>query len=67
MNVAFTIVGDPFAQWVKTVIQERNAKRAVESQMNLEIDPDVLAVFQNSTAVSSKFLLLTLCDLLLNV
>ena len=45
MNAAFTIVGDPFAQWVKNVIQERNAKRAVDNQMNLEIDPDVLDIF----------------------
>jgi len=54
-NVAFTVLGDPFGQWVKAQIEERNSKVLLEKNNAVEMDPEMAAAFHQSTAVSSKY------------
>ena len=55
INVVYTLVGDPFRLWVESVMQARDAKITSERSLGIELDPEILRVFRNSTAVSSKF------------
>jgi len=57
-NVIFSIVGQPFADWVDSVIQMRNSKIVANDNKFVAMDPEVYAAFQASTQVSSKFYLL---------
>mgnify|MGYP006228891045 CR=1 FL=1 len=54
INVVYTLVGEPFRLWVETVMQARDAKITKEKSLGIELDPDILRVFRNSTSVSSK-------------
>ena len=54
INVVYTLVGDPFRLWVESVMQARDAKITQERSLGIELDPDILRVLRNSTAVSSK-------------
>jgi hypothetical protein len=47
-------VKQPFSDWVKKQINVRNQKITTEQQLNIELDPELAAAFNNSTAVSSK-------------
>ena len=38
-NVAYSIIGEPFRQWVLDQVEVRNAKQAVERNLNIAIDP----------------------------
>ena len=58
-NMAFTVLGTVFGDWVKAQILARNTKVLVERNNNIEMDPDMAAAFTNSTAVSSKYLFST--------
>ena len=49
------MVGQPFADWVDSVIQMRNSKIVANENKFLAMDPEVYAAFQASTQVSSKF------------
>ena len=53
-NVAFTVLGKPFGDWVKGQIELRNYKITTEKQLNIDMDPELAAAFNASTAVSSK-------------
>ena len=53
-NIAFTVLGDTFGDWVKAQIEARNTKVLVERNNNIEMDPEMAAAFNQSTAVSSK-------------
>ena len=44
-NIIYTIIGDPFYDWVAQRVHERNAKIKEENDMNLELDEEVDAVF----------------------
>jgi len=57
-NVIYTVVGDPFADWVKERVEARNAKIVQVQNLAIDMDPDVYAAFANSTAISSKLLLI---------
>ena len=50
------MVGQPFADWVDSVIQMRNSKIVANENKFLAMDPEVYAAFQASTQVSSKLL-----------
>ena len=56
-NVAFTVLGKPFGDWVKGQIELRNYKITTEKQLNIDMDPELAAAFNASTAVSSKYTL----------
>jgi hypothetical protein len=54
-NVGYSILGNTFSNWVKDQIEARNQKLQVQGSMHIELDPDVAAAFQASTAVSRKY------------
>ena len=54
INAAYTIVGNPFKDWIRNRIEARNVKVAVEKNMMINIDPGLSRIWQNSTAVSRK-------------
>ena len=53
-NVIFSIVGQPFADFVKSQIDARNNKIKHEQSMNIEMDPEIADIFRASTSISSK-------------
>ena len=55
INVGATIVGQPFLDWVKAKIAERNQYMADEGNMLIKMDPALAAAFGNSTHFSSKY------------
>ena len=55
-NVIYTIVGEPFAVWVDTMINNRHDKVTNEKNMMVEMDPVIHSILQKSKIVSSKFL-----------
>ena len=64
-NISYTVVGKSFSDWVKQQIEARNEKITVEKQLNIDLDPELAAAFNASTAVSSKYLFeISLCCLL---
>ena len=54
VNVASTVIGAPFRDWVKEQIKNRNHSMAVTKNLFVEMDPDIYQAFSNSNAVSSK-------------
>ena len=55
INVGATVVGQPFLDWVKAKILERNAKAAREQNLLIAMDPGLAAAFNNSTHFSRKY------------
>ena len=53
-NVIHTMTGDAFVKWVEKQVNERNAKVAREANM-IEMDSQIAAIYQASTAVSGKY------------
>ena len=54
INLAYTIVGQPFADWAHNIIQRRNQRLMEEQKLGIDIDPEILERFTMSTAISSK-------------
>ena len=54
INVAYTIIGDQFADWVMQMITERNIKVQTEQNKMINIDPEIKAAWQQSTHISCK-------------
>ena len=51
-NLIYTIVGQPFSDWVKQRVDARNQKVAEEGEHYIELDPEMAAIYQASNAVS---------------
>ena len=54
INLAYTLIGPPFAVWSRGVIEARNKRLVDEQQLGIAMDPDILQYFTQSTAVSSN-------------
>jgi len=54
INVAYTIIGDQFAEWVMNMVTERNLKVQREGNKMINIDPEIKAAWQQSTHISCK-------------
>lgn len=54
INVAYTLIDKPFADWVFARMQARNQKLMDERELGINIDPEVMRCFQASTHISSK-------------
>ena len=54
-NIIFTILGEPFQDWVKKRCLDRNEKLAIEKDLNIELDASIAKAFHASTAISCKF------------
>ena len=52
-NIIYTIVGQPFKDWVASVADARNEKIIVDQDLQINMDPQIFAVFQASSAVST--------------
>ena len=55
MNVCFTQAADEFGKWVTERIEARNAKFILNKNLEIKMDPQILAAFQASTHASSKY------------
>ena len=53
INVIYTLIGVPFEVWVGKQIAVRNQRLLEEQNKIIEMDPDVLAIFQASSHISS--------------
>ena len=56
INLAYTLIDKPFADYVLQRMNARNQKLMDERALGIDIDPDVLRCFQASTHISSKSL-----------
>ena len=54
-NMLNTVIGARFNMWVSECVKQRNEKIAADRNLDLELDPHVAKLFQNSTSVSSKY------------
>lgn len=54
INVCYTVVGEQFAAWVNRLVEARNAERAQEKELMIDLDPEVAQVFRSSTHVSTR-------------
>ncbi len=41
VNVAYTILGEPFSEWVMAQIESRNTKVAKERDLMINVDPAI--------------------------
>jgi hypothetical protein len=57
-NVIFTVIGEPFSDFVQAKIEERNAKRASTGAGLIELDPEIAAAFNQSTSIGVSHLTL---------
>ena len=55
-NVIYTVVGQPFAVWVKSQMEKRNDKIKAEQDMLIDMDPEIAEIFKSSQSVSGKSL-----------
>ena len=54
MNVAYTIIGEPFSNWAKKKISERNQELAEKQNLLIEMDEEIALAWQQSVNISSK-------------
>ena len=54
INVAYTVIGKPFAEWVDAEIANRNDELAKKQKLLIEMDPEIAKAFHNSVNISSK-------------
>ena len=54
INLIYTVVGQIFSNWVYERIEARNRKLVEESNMAINLDPEIARCFEQATAVSSK-------------
>ena len=52
-NLIYSIVGEPFKDWVDERVNKRNNKVAVEGNQFINMDPEIARIFQASTQVST--------------
>ena len=52
-NIIYTFAGEPFAEFVNGKVRARNQKIQQE-QDYIQMDPEIAAIYQRSTAVSGK-------------
>ena len=53
-NVIYTVMGEPFQQWVTAQVNRRNQKVALEGNNVISMDPQIAKIFNQSTAISGK-------------
>ena len=52
--MAYSVIGEDFAAWVKQGVELRNQKLASEKNLLIEVDAEIANAFHNSTSVSCK-------------
>ena len=51
----YSLVGDPFREWVSKTIKKRNDTVASKNDLMIELDPAIAKAFQRSINISSKW------------
>ena len=51
-NVIYTVVGEPFYNWVQIKINERHEKIKEKKDLMIDLDPAIAKIFQQSSSVS---------------
>ena len=54
LNVAYTVIGADFAEWIRARVDFRNESLTDRNDMNIAIDPEILSVIRASTAVATQ-------------
>ena len=54
INVCYTVIGSPFAAFVREKIESRNEDLAARQDLNVAVDPDILEVIRASSAISTS-------------
>ena len=54
LKCQFHPIGRPFADFVRLRIENRNESLAERQDMNIAVDPEIMQIIQNSTAVSTQ-------------
>ena len=54
VNVCAAVIGQPFRDWVKVQVEERNAAMCERKEMMIDMDPLMAQKFRASTHVSCK-------------
>ena len=52
--MCYAVIGAPIASFVRQRVDERNTQLAERQDFNVAIDPEILDVIQNSTAISTS-------------
>ena len=58
INVIYSVIGEPFRQWVSEAIKKRNAELADKRDLMIELDPEIAKAFRSSVNISSKYTIL---------
>ena len=54
LDVCYTIIGQPFSDFVREKIVDRNEKLADKNDLNVAIDPKILDIIKSSSQVSTQ-------------
>ena len=54
VNVCYSVIGRDFSDFVRGAIEARNEGVAKKQNLHVEVDPEILAVINASTAVSTQ-------------
>ena len=46
VNVLYSVIGAPFADWVRHQINSRNQKMSTDHNLNIELDPEIAEAFR---------------------
>ena len=55
INVAYTVIGEPFNAWIKDEIANRNEELARKQNLLIDMDPEIAQAFHRSVNINSKF------------
>ena len=53
MNIAYAIIGASFANWVSKAVSNRNMELAKKQDLILNLDPEIVKAFHNSSNIST--------------
>jgi len=54
INVIYTLVGQPFRDWVYRLVDNRHESVVDKRDMNIVMDPEIAAIYKESKAVSTN-------------
>lgn len=67
INVAYSVIGEPFNTWVKEEIVNRNDELAKKQKLLIEMDSEIAKAFHSSVNISSMYCLSIFCTSLCNL
>ena len=50
----YTLVGQPFREWVDSLVDERHEKVAETNDLHIDLDPEIAEIYAKSKAVSTS-------------